>query len=205
MAKIPVKTITFLNFGTGHYSRTGWISGRRLKPRLILKMTFPLSKSPMRWVAQINTVSVCRAVLLSERLWTFVFQEIASILKELMRVQRQLEGKSQNFLKQILTIYYQFLLFPYWGHIVSSSVINTVMDPCGQPGTSWTTASAASSSCVRSSRPALCRDLRAAHSASKGGGGPRPGRSSRRAAVSQDDVREGYLVWEVTNRPKHLL
>lgn len=89
---------------------------------------------------------------------------------------------------------FQFLLFPYWGHIVSSSVINTVMDPCGQPGLSRTSASAASSSRVRPSRPAPSQDFRAFHSASKRGGGPRPGGSIRRAAVAQDDVREGYLV-----------
>lgn len=37
---------------------------------------------------------VCQAVLCSELLCTSEFQEITSILKELMRVQRQLEGKS---------------------------------------------------------------------------------------------------------------
>ncbi|XP_056867773.1 centrosomal protein of 170 kDa protein B isoform X3 [Takifugu flavidus] len=91
-------------------------------------------------------------------------KEITSILKELMRVQRQLE------------------------------VINTVMDPRGQPDLSRTSASAASSSRVRLSRSTPSRDFRTVHSTSKRGGGPRPGDSVRRAAVTPDDVRQGYLV-----------
>ncbi|KAM9341296.1 centrosomal protein of 170 kDa protein B [Symphorus nematophorus] len=86
-------------------------------------------------------------------------KEITTILKELRRVQRQLE------------------------------VINSVMEPSGQPE-----ASKVSSSGVRSSRPPASRDFRTVHSASKRGGGPRPSESVRRAAVTPDDLREGYLV-----------
>nr|XP_033498483.1 centrosomal protein of 170 kDa protein B isoform X1 [Epinephelus lanceolatus] len=92
-------------------------------------------------------------------------KEITSILKELRRVQRQLE------------------------------VINTVMDPSGQPEASKASASAVSSSSgARSSRAPASRDWRTVHSASKRGGGPRPSESVRRAAVTPDDVRAGYLV-----------
>ncbi|XP_010774427.1 centrosomal protein of 170 kDa protein B [Notothenia coriiceps] len=89
-------------------------------------------------------------------------QEITSILKELRRVQRQLE------------------------------VINTVMEPSGQLEASR--ASASSSSGVQTSRPPASRDWRTVHSASRRGGGPRPSESVRRAAVTPDDVRAGYLV-----------
>ncbi|XP_040915969.1 centrosomal protein of 170 kDa protein B isoform X2 [Toxotes jaculatrix] len=92
-------------------------------------------------------------------------KEITSILKELRRVQRQLE------------------------------VINTVMDPSGQPEASKSSASDfSSSSGVRPSRTPSSRDWRTVHSVSKRGGGPRPGESVRRAAVTPDDLREGYLV-----------
>ncbi|XP_041809311.1 centrosomal protein of 170 kDa protein B isoform X2 [Chelmon rostratus] len=92
-------------------------------------------------------------------------KEITSILKELRRVQRQLE------------------------------VINTVMEPSGQPEAFKSSASVVSSSSgARSSRPPASRDFRTVHSASKRGGGPRPGESIRRAAVTPDDLREGYLV-----------
>ncbi|XP_069008099.1 centrosomal protein of 170 kDa protein B isoform X1 [Embiotoca jacksoni] len=92
-------------------------------------------------------------------------KEITSILKELRRVQRQLE------------------------------VINTVMEPGGQPDTTKTSAAMVSSSSGgRSSRSSSSRDWRTVHSISKRGGGPRPGESVRRAAVNPDDLREGYLV-----------
>ncbi|XP_039993199.1 centrosomal protein of 170 kDa protein B isoform X2 [Xiphias gladius] len=92
-------------------------------------------------------------------------KEITSILKELRRVQRQLE------------------------------VINTVMEPSGPPEASKGSASARSSSSgVRSSRPPSSRDWRTVHSVSKRGGGPRPGEGVRRPAVTPDDLREGYLV-----------
>ncbi|XP_035529612.1 centrosomal protein of 170 kDa protein B [Morone saxatilis] len=89
-------------------------------------------------------------------------KEITSILKELRRVQRQLE------------------------------LINTVIEPSGQPEASK--ASASSSSGVRPSRPPSSRDFRTVHSVSKRGGGPRPSESIRRAAVTPDDLRQGYLV-----------
>lgn len=80
------------------------------------------------------------------------------------------------------------------------------MDPCRQPGLSRSSASAASSSSrVRPPRPAPSRDFRVVHAASNRGGGSRTGGSIRRAAVAQDDVREGYLVWDLTNRSTHLL
>ncbi|XP_023146634.2 centrosomal protein of 170 kDa protein B isoform X2 [Amphiprion ocellaris] len=94
-------------------------------------------------------------------------KEITAILRELRRVQRQLE------------------------------VINTVMEPSGQPEAtkpSATAVSSSSSSGVRSSRPASSRDWRTVHSVTKRGGGPRPSESVRRAAVTPDDLREGYLV-----------
>lgn len=76
------------------------------------------------------------------------------------------------------------------------TVINTVMDPEASKGS----ASAVSSSPgVRPSRPHASRDFRTVHCASKRGGGPRPGESIRRAAVTPDDVREGYLVWDGTH------
>ncbi|XP_042356366.1 centrosomal protein of 170 kDa protein B isoform X1 [Plectropomus leopardus] len=92
-------------------------------------------------------------------------KEITSILKELRRVQRQLE------------------------------VINTVMEPSGQPEASKASALAVSSSSgARPSRPPASRDWRTVHSVSKRGGGPRPSESVRRAAVTPDDLRAGYLV-----------
>lgn len=92
-------------------------------------------------------------------------KEITSILKELRRVQRQLE------------------------------VINTVVEPSGQSEETKASASAVSSSSgVRPSRTPSSRDWRTIHSASKRGGGQRPGESVRRAAVTPDDLREGYLV-----------
>ncbi|XP_056249565.1 centrosomal protein of 170 kDa protein B [Seriola aureovittata] len=92
-------------------------------------------------------------------------KEIMSILKELKRVQRQLE------------------------------VINTVMEPSEQLEASKASASAiTSSSGVQISRPSSSRDWRTVHSVSKRGGGPRPGDGVRRAAVTPDDLRKGYLV-----------
>ncbi|XP_029937721.1 centrosomal protein of 170 kDa protein B isoform X2 [Myripristis murdjan] len=91
-------------------------------------------------------------------------KEITSILKELRRVQRQLE------------------------------VINTVMEPSGLSELSKASAPVVSASPgCRPTRPPA-RDWRTVHSVSHRGGGPRPGDSVRRAAVTSDDVREGYLV-----------
>lgn len=70
------------------------------------------------------------------------------------------------------------------------SVINTVVEPNGQ-----TLASKASApSGIRPSRASSTRDFRTVHSATKRGGGLRPSESVRRAAVTPDDSREGYLV-----------
>uniref|UniRef100_A0A673CJ74 Centrosomal protein 170B n=1 Tax=Sphaeramia orbicularis TaxID=375764 RepID=A0A673CJ74_9TELE len=91
-------------------------------------------------------------------------KEMTSILKELRRVQWQLE------------------------------VLNTVIEPSGQSEATRTSAPPVSSSGVRSSKPTSSRDWRTVHSVSKRGGGPRPGESIRRAAVTPNDVREGYLV-----------
>ncbi|MED6290339.1 hypothetical protein CHARACLAT_012057, partial [Characodon lateralis] len=94
-------------------------------------------------------------------------KEMASILKELRRVQVQLE------------------------------VINAAMDPsgtCGATKTSPPAAASSSSSEVQPSRTSSSRDWRTVHSVSKRGGGPRPSESIRRAAVTPDDLREGYLV-----------
>lgn len=75
-------------------------------------------------------------------------------------------------------------------------VINTVVEPSGQSEETKASASAVSSSSgVRPSRTPSSRDWRTIHSASKRGGGQRPGESVRRAAVTPDDLREGYLVW----------
>ncbi|XP_034419129.1 centrosomal protein of 170 kDa protein B isoform X2 [Cyclopterus lumpus] len=90
-------------------------------------------------------------------------KEITTILKELKRVQRQLE------------------------------VFNTVMEPSGQFDNSKASV-VSSSSGVRPSRPPVSRDWRTIHSVSKRGGGPRPSESVRRAAVTPDDLRAGYLV-----------
>ncbi|XP_034530302.1 centrosomal protein of 170 kDa protein B [Notolabrus celidotus] len=92
--------------------------------------------------------------------------EITSILKELRRVQRQLE------------------------------VINSVMEPGEQAEASQTSASAiASSSGAPPFRARSSRETRTVYSSTKrGGGGPRPGDSVRRAFVTPDDLRQGYLV-----------
>ncbi|KAM4624950.1 centrosomal protein of 170 kDa protein B [Polymixia lowei] len=91
-------------------------------------------------------------------------KEITSILKELRRVQRQLE------------------------------VINTIMEPGGQPEQDKPSGPVVtSSSGVRPSRPPN-KDWRTVHSVSHRGGGPRPSGSVRRTAVTPEDVREGYLV-----------
>ncbi|XP_077476813.1 centrosomal protein of 170 kDa protein B isoform X4 [Stigmatopora argus] len=89
-----------------------------------------------------------------------------AILKELRRVQRQLE------------------------------VINTVMEPSWQsdPRSSGPEVVAASSGVRSLSRSAASRDWRTVHSAAKRGGGRRPGESVRSAAVTPEDLREGRLV-----------
>ncbi|XP_061751400.1 centrosomal protein of 170 kDa protein B isoform X2 [Nerophis ophidion] len=92
-------------------------------------------------------------------------KDITSILKELKRVQRQLE------------------------------VINTVMEPSCQVDSGRSSMSEVPLSLGnRSSRPAASRDWRTVHSISKRGGGRRPGESVRRAAVTPEDLREGRLV-----------
>ncbi|KAM6912278.1 centrosomal protein of 170 kDa protein B [Xenentodon cancila] len=94
-------------------------------------------------------------------------KEIACMLKELQRVQRQLE------------------------------VINAVMEPRGTLDAAVTSApaiSSSSSSGGQSSKPPSSRDWRTVHSVSRRGGGPRPSESIRRAAVTPDDLRKGYLV-----------
>ncbi|XP_074548139.1 centrosomal protein of 170 kDa protein B isoform X2 [Halichoeres trimaculatus] len=91
-------------------------------------------------------------------------KEITSILKELRRVQRQLE------------------------------VINSVMEPSEQAEASKTSASSTSSSGAPPFRATSSRDVRPVYSATKRGGGPRPGDGVRRAYVTPDDLRQGYLV-----------
>ncbi|XP_061824688.1 centrosomal protein of 170 kDa protein B isoform X4 [Nerophis lumbriciformis] len=92
-------------------------------------------------------------------------KDITSILKELKRVQRQLE------------------------------VINTVMEPsCQVDGGRSSMSEGPLSLGNRSSRTAASRDWRTVHSISKRGGGMRPGESVRRAAVTPEDLREGRLV-----------
>ncbi|XP_024142471.1 centrosomal protein of 170 kDa protein B isoform X2 [Oryzias melastigma] len=71
-------------------------------------------------------------------------------------------------------------------------VINTIMGPCSTPEPPRTSAS--SSLGGRSSRVSSSRDWRTVHSVSKRGGGPRPGESVRRAAVTPEDLRQAYLV-----------
>nr|XP_015825760.2 centrosomal protein of 170 kDa protein B isoform X2 [Nothobranchius furzeri] len=92
-------------------------------------------------------------------------KEIVSILKELRGIKMQLE------------------------------VINAVMGPSDTPEAAKTSAPAVSSSSsdARFSRTPP-RDWRTVHSVFKRGGGPRPSESVRRAAVTPDDLREGYLV-----------
>ncbi|XP_061897978.1 centrosomal protein of 170 kDa protein B isoform X4 [Entelurus aequoreus] len=92
-------------------------------------------------------------------------KDITSILKELKRVQRQLE------------------------------VINTVMEPsCQVDGGRSSMSEVPLSLGNHSSRTAASRDWRTVHSISKRGGGRRPGESVRRAAVTPEDLREGRLV-----------
>ncbi|XP_008397673.1 centrosomal protein of 170 kDa protein B isoform X4 [Poecilia reticulata] len=95
-------------------------------------------------------------------------KEMVSILKELRRVQVQLE------------------------------VINAAMDPGGTREATKTPpatdAASSSSAEVQPSRTSSSRDWRTVHSVSKRGGGPRPSESVRRAAVTPDDLRQGYLV-----------
>uniref|UniRef100_A0A1A7X0Y8 FHA domain-containing protein n=1 Tax=Iconisemion striatum TaxID=60296 RepID=A0A1A7X0Y8_9TELE len=92
-------------------------------------------------------------------------KEITSILKELRGIKIQLD------------------------------VINAVMEPSDTPeGPKTSSPASSSSSDVRSSRTPPPRDWRTIHSVFKRGGGPRPSESVRRAAVTPDDLREGYLV-----------
>lgn len=92
-------------------------------------------------------------------------KEITTILKELKRVQRQLE------------------------------VINTVMEPSEQSDACKTSASVLSSSSrTPPSRAPSSGDWRAVLSATKRSGSLRPGESVRRAVVTPDDLRQGYLV-----------
>ncbi|XP_068194179.1 centrosomal protein of 170 kDa protein B isoform X4 [Antennarius striatus] len=90
---------------------------------------------------------------------------ITSILKELRRVQRQLE------------------------------VINTVVEPSERSEVSKPSAPPLSSaSGVQPSRPPPAQGFRTFHSASTRGGGLRRSGSMRRAAATPGDAREGYLV-----------
>lgn len=92
-------------------------------------------------------------------------KEMATILKELRRVQVQLE------------------------------VINAAMDPSGRREAAKTSSPAATTSSSSEVQPSrTSRDWRTVHSVSKRGGGPRPGESVRKAVVTPDDLREGYLV-----------
>lgn len=72
------------------------------------------------------------------------------------------------------------------------------MEPSWQPGATKTSATAVSSSSgVHTSKHSSSRDWRTVHSIFKRGGGPRPSERVRRAAATPDDVREGYLVWDL--------
>lgn len=72
------------------------------------------------------------------------------------------------------------------------------MDPSGTREATKTPpatdAASSSSAEVQPSRTSSSRDWRTVHSVSKRGGGPRPSESVRRAAVTPDDLRQGYLV-----------
>ncbi|XP_051941855.1 centrosomal protein of 170 kDa protein B isoform X4 [Hippocampus zosterae] len=107
--------------------------------------------------AEVNTDSDGLVVKASNK-------DITSILKELRRVQRQVE------------------------------IINTVMGPSWQPDARSSEPEVTSSLAGRVSRAAASRDWRTVHSVSKRGGGQRPGESVRRAAVTPEDLREGRLV-----------
>lgn len=72
-------------------------------------------------------------------------------------------------------------------------VINAVLEPSGTLEATRASSSSSSSE-ARSSRAPLSRDWRTVHSVSRRGGGPRPSGSVRRAAVTPDDLREGYIV-----------
>lgn len=81
---------------TGYCSRTEWISGKKLRQRLILTVMSPLSKHPTRLVTidfQIKFMLINVVLKLRQ---ASVFQEVTSILKELRRVQHQLEGEPQT-------------------------------------------------------------------------------------------------------------
>ena len=76
-------------------------------------------------------------------------------------------------------------------------VINTVMEPGRKPEQNKPSSSSSSSStttaAVRSTRPNT-KDWRTTHSVSRRGGCHRPGENIRRAAVTPDDTRDGYIV-----------
>ncbi|XP_055087062.1 centrosomal protein of 170 kDa protein B [Periophthalmus magnuspinnatus] len=91
-------------------------------------------------------------------------KDIALILLELRRVQRQLE------------------------------VMNTVVKPSDQLEVTRASNVSSSSSGVRPSRVVSSQDWRTTPSVSRRGGGPRPGDRVRRVAMASDDGREGYLV-----------
>ncbi|XP_055014535.1 centrosomal protein of 170 kDa protein B isoform X2 [Boleophthalmus pectinirostris] len=91
-------------------------------------------------------------------------KDIASILLELRRVQRQLE------------------------------VMNTVVKPSDHLEVTRASSAASSSSGVRPSRVVSSQEWRTTPSVSRRGGGPRPGARFRSVAIASDDCREGYLV-----------
>lgn len=81
---------------TGCCSRTEWISGRKSRPGLTLTMIYQLSRPLTRLVTnsdRLQACEVCRCRCCVAKIQTSAFQEITSILTELRRVQRQLEGE----------------------------------------------------------------------------------------------------------------
>lgn len=82
---------------TGCCSRTEWISGRKSRPGLTLTMIYQLSRPLTRLVTnsdRLQACEVCRCCCCCvAKIQTSAFQEITSILTELRRVQRQLEGE----------------------------------------------------------------------------------------------------------------
>ncbi|CAL8286191.1 unnamed protein product [Lota lota] len=72
-------------------------------------------------------------------------------------------------------------------------VINSVMEPNRKREQDKSSSSTRPTAAARSSRPDA-RDWRTTHSALHRGGGYRPSESVRRAAVTPDDARDGYVV-----------
>ncbi|KAF7665027.1 hypothetical protein LDENG_00158450 [Lucifuga dentata] len=93
-------------------------------------------------------------------------KDLTSMLKELMRVQKQLQ------------------------------VINTFMEPSEEPEAAARPSAPAvsSSSDIQSTKPPASRSWRSANAVTHRAGGLGPSESVRRAAVTSDDFRERYLV-----------